>query len=272
MTKKVIEKKTGPKRKDRTIDIWITYGDNLLSKIEGKSRLHKKIKSLLSKLHASKQPKEQQDILINLNRTKDELGKDWALWRDRIRQIDKDKKIKKFKVSDRCYDNLKAVASESGYGKNINKLLEALPDLLKLLGINVLEDFYTLHEELLAYDGALEPEGKSTLQSNDERSDFSILVIVQRILKELKYHKIESYHELKLIKKKKLEVDMCHESIKELLNKRDSCINDLSEKLKERDEEISELKERINNKQSKRLSKTTSNNITNNRFNNRTKK
>jgi len=247
MTKTVIKKKSGPKRKDRTMDIWIAHGDNLLNKIEGKSKLHKKIKSLLGKLKTSRQPNEQEDILKKLNGTKDDLGEDWSLWLGRINQKGKDKKIRKFKVSEHCYDRLKYAASQSGDNVNLNQFLEALPDLLKMLGIDALEDFYTLHKELLAYHGALEPEGKSTLQSNDEPSDFSILVIVQRILKELKHHKIDNFYELKLIKKKKIEADKYHESIKGQLHEYDLYINNLNEQLQAKDKEISELNDRLEN-------------------------
>lgn len=191
-------------REDRSLLEWQEHGDNLLVRLQGRRILHKKIKSLLDELRDNQKPNNnrQAEALFELNKFKDELGKDWLLWVRRIGQKPKDKKRSKFYVSKKCHSSLQGFAKVSGYGNDLNRCLEELPNLLARLGINKSAETYDLVESVEPFKDAMKNRNKKMQLHDKTEEDFSAVKIVSSITKQLSGCGIHNYEDLINLKPK----------------------------------------------------------------------
>ncbi len=226
----------GRSRRDATLEEWLENGDNLLTKLSVRSLLYKNIKSLLAELYnlnsaPIKNEIEMMSTLDKLNKTKSKFkakdrivkgevvkekvingevvkykGKtEWSLWIDRINQKKKDAERNNFYVSKSAFDKVMAFTKGSEYDSNITKSIEQLFVCLEALGLNNISDLYLLMETVKPYNDALTTTTKNlTLREKEPDSTPSTLTVIQKIVEELKFNKINNYHSIARIRKKEL--------------------------------------------------------------------
>lgn len=219
----------GKVRVDRTLNEWMEFGPNLLTKIESRKILHKQISQALTELgNAATSKKRRDELLIELNSTKNKLGNDWILWVRRLSQKKTDQNRKKFYVNESTFNDVMAFSKDSEYEGNINRSIEHLFLAFTSLGLTNISNLYELNDVFAPFKDALKTKAnEQTFATNDIDQTYSILTIMQKLTAELKANKIQDFNSIASIKRKIREAEKLSENINKPLRAKQNEIDNL---------------------------------------------
>jgi hypothetical protein len=237
-------KKRGSPRQDLSIEYWLQHSDNLLKHIPQKRRISKKIKeniAILKSVNISTE--ESNECLESLNGFKNDLGKDWLKWRNRISQQSKDKK------REVLYPNpsVSKLLSEQANSSDNSKPLRYIHDItlaVSELGIKIPE-LYDLKDLLQPFESALKQEVSFSLHDNTpDKLPYSINTILKKLIHELKANGISNFKDISTIRSRLRKVKKKEQIVNEQAKLNDFYVNDIInlnreiEKLNKENEEL----------------------------------
>lgn len=244
----------GASRIDRTEDEWRNNGSKLLKRIKKQRKFHPTISKLLIKLETNNNDPEQ--IVNELNAYKDKLGDDWIKWAKTITQHEKDKKRKKFYVSELVYNQVMAFSKKSDHEGNITKSLSQLFANINTLGVNSVGDVYDLMELIKKFEDVVIDENiKSPLLTPNTNYKPTLSLIIKSIITELNKCGINNFRSLSGINNKKLEARRLEREMGRNKSKMDneladlrSSIKTMENKLTDKNNKIAELNKQLNSR------------------------
>lgn len=233
----------GQKRKDRTMEEWMSHGNKLLTMMGSEHKLYREIDSLLSKLMSKNKDINKQALILSLNSHKYELDYLWRKWTQKIKQELKDANRTKFYIDKKIYNdilgfigfgniNSKLEDNEKWGEKNKisdNKIFKTLFYHISSFGVGNVKEMYDLIDELNKFGSASsERYSKDALTSESKGYKGETGKIIYAIIEELKRNRITNFEKLKKIRS----------NVNRELNDTNKLLSDENEKLKRRIREL----------------------------------